>query len=225
MAKPKVFWTSRENTLIAEAVTSPEYAHMPLYHAARIAQAKLLPPERQKVISSIAALKNATFEFALKQAQQQLQPVASAEPTAIPTEPPPESSALPLLDLLVSGLSSMLADAIRQALTSTVVRDAITESVGLTPVKKLRVLIGGLLPGQVSEIRQAFPRLNLCFWPKDGNTDQLRAKAQNVDKVLLMTDFISHAQEEHVKRMPNYERVPGGLSTLSTKLSNLQRSH
>ena len=88
---------------------------------------------------------------------------------------------------------------------------------------KKRVLIVGLLNGQVQEIQKEFSgKLDVRYWTKDEKINTLRSKAGQADYTILVTDFISHSHQDAVKNLGiKFRFHSGGMTRLREMLFKL----
>ena len=92
------------------------------------------------------------------------------------------------------------------------------ELAAISDGRRRRILIVGLLPSQTNIINQEFSKaFDLAFFSSD-RIAGLRNASQNVDLVVTMTDFISHAHEEGVQGSEDRRRVSGGMTRLRNTL-------
>ncbi|MDE2097553.1 MAG: hypothetical protein KGL39_09930 [Patescibacteria group bacterium] len=232
--KQRIVWTTREQNAVVESViTHPQYGFWPTWKVVREIQARMLPPERQRalrkkediqalvpIIDTRLRLKK-TVETPLALAKVEEQPIPFLPNESVkPVDPIERLSGA--LEFYIEQIVEKRLEALIERLTDRLGKDTSTKPE--EKVKHSRILIGGLLPGQVNMIRQEFGnRFDLRFWLATESTDRLRAGAGHADRVYLMTDFINHSQEETIKRKDNYERISGGMTALREKLALLTK--
>lgn len=161
-------------------------------------------------------------------------------PSAAPLEPPEAAAPAPALPEMAAGFLHDLDGALKtlagalagrfldhlQAELSKLASVRLPEIVNSVVPEQLqpklpRVLIMGLKPQQAGLISQEFSScFDLRFWKEEGVT-KLDSMAKNADVVVSMTDFITHSQEAHVKDLPNYRRMGGGMAGLREMLTRL----
>lgn len=88
--------------------------------------------------------------------------------------------------------------------------------------RKLRVLVAGLLPGQIRLIEEKFCQaLDIKFWQTSESITKLKSSlSSNTDKVVVLTKFVSHKTTE-ITAAYDHILVNGGLSSLKETLLGL----
>jgi hypothetical protein len=95
-------------------------------------------------------------------------------------------------------------------------------SVREVPQKKPKVLVVGLLPNQAGIVQSEFyEAFDIRFAESDTPTKRLESMASDCDRVMLMTNFISHSTQDAVKKHPGFERIQGGVSKVKDRLTEL----
>jgi hypothetical protein len=88
--------------------------------------------------------------------------------------------------------------------------------------KKPKVLVVGLLPNQAGIVQsEFFEAFDIRFAESDTPTKRLESMAHDCDRVMLMTNFISHSTQDAVKKHPGFERIQGGVSKVKDRLTEL----
>lgn len=88
--------------------------------------------------------------------------------------------------------------------------------------KKPKVLVVGLLPNQAGIVQSEFyEAFDIRFAESDTPTKRLESMASDCDRVMLMTNFISHSTQDAVKKHPGFERIQGGVSKVKDRLTEL----
>lgn len=86
-----------------------------------------------------------------------------------------------------------------------------------------KILIAGLINPQIREIEREFhDTLDIRFWRTDENPNVLKSKAGQADKVILVTDFISHSHQGIIQNMNiKFIRHSGGMTKLKDLLTEI----
>lgn len=87
---------------------------------------------------------------------------------------------------------------------------------------KPSVLVAGLLPQQQAMLQSDYHHtLKLSFW-KDGSMKLLQQKAENVDHVIAVCDFVSHATTDNLKaHKAKTMLVRGGMGAVRDALASI----
>lgn len=84
-------------------------------------------------------------------------------------------------------------------------------------MKKLKVLIAGLLPRQAEIVKKRVKGCQLEFWNKEESYPRLTSKASHSDVCVLAVNFLSHADEKAAKKgSDDIVKVAGGLRSVIT---------
>jgi hypothetical protein len=92
---------------------------------------------------------------------------------------------------------------------------------------RLKITVVGLKPGQAHMIKNDFKLIQLNFVASNsGNSSQLTALSKSNDRVIFMTDFISHKSVDVVRAANGrFIYLAGGMTALREKLHGLNREH
>ena len=140
-------------------------------------------------------------------------------PTPAPTPAPtPGLDLSALIDSMTTSLANQFAASLAAKLAAAVESQlAPPQGGGKGTVRKPRVTVVGLLPGQAALIEKEFgDAVELHFVTSDQTASQkLKGLCRTSAAVLTMTGFISHAAEDLIKANGgNLIRVQGGMSSL-----------
>jgi hypothetical protein len=93
--------------------------------------------------------------------------------------------------------------------------------------KGLKITVVGLKPGQAHMIKSEFKFIQLSFvQANSGNSSQLTALSKSNDRVIFMTDFISHKSVDVVRAAHGaFLYISGGMTVLREKLQELMREY
>lgn len=87
--------------------------------------------------------------------------------------------------------------------------------------RKLRIVVAGLLPGQIRLIDSKFNEVfDLRFWKVTEPIAMLKSTLVSADHVVVLTKFVNHSVTE-VTSQHNHILIPGGLSSLRETLVGL----
>lgn len=129
-----------------------------------------------------------------------------------------------LVDRFVSEAVDKMKDSIRTSLRHEIASLLPEIKLKPEPVKK-KIAIIGLLKRQQQLIRREFGNeLDLRFYKpnKIGSSSTIVDMCKQADHVVAMLGFISHANEDSIRRVAkSYIRVPGGMTNLRDKLTEL----
>jgi len=246
--KSSVFWTQEEiekicERLILKGVRESSHDFLP---RVREAQQMLLPQERQKTIGTKDHVK-VIFPTLKKKADHAahihkiIEENKAAETER--SQPAPETPQAPPTDLLSSILQTIatqVADAfaghLKTAIDQAMERLLNTEAPGVIQnqpgqaiaqahkLKKQKILVVGLKPGQAGLIAHEFKDMDLRFVESGTSPQLIHGKTGGMDAVIAMTNFIGHEHENVMKSAHNYIRCGGGLDKLRQQLVGL-RAH
>jgi hypothetical protein len=124
-------------------------------------------------------------------------------------------------------LKPMIDGYIQQAVSNLIPSQVAVQSAlahkAATP-KKLRVGVIGLLPIQAESVKSEFPQFDFEFVENSSRSEEVRAKMANMDAVFGLTQKMSHAAENVLKKMPvwgQYRRVAGkGTSAMKHSIKS-----
>lgn len=202
----RVYWSSQERNILIEEVAERQLdvPGMSLRDALRDAQ-KLLPEHRQRNIDKVHTggmrwLIEGVGAAKIRITQQRKKTVEP--PPAPPPQPAPSAPAEERIYELLRDVAIRLA---REVLSDPVVASLLREEkhskAEPTTIKgeqalkpRRRVLIAGLLNGQVEEIRKGFgDEVDLRFWTKDETVQTLKSRLGSSDHAVVMVDFVDHS--------------------------------
>lgn len=85
-----------------------------------------------------------------------------------------------------------------------------------------RILVAGLLPSQISEVRRAFHgRADLRFWKSSDAAALLRKQCESVDAGVGWVRFMGHSAEAILKsKAPTYVPANGGITQLTDRIEH-----
>ena len=145
---------------------------------------------------------------------------AGVSPTPAPT---PALDLSALIDSMTTSLANQFAASLAAKLAAAVESQLATpQGGGKGTVRKPRVTVVGLLPGQAALIEKEFgDAVELHFVTSDQTASQkLKGLCRTSAAVLTMTGFISHAAEDLIKANGgNLVRVSGGMSSLRDSIT------
>jgi predicted transcriptional regulator len=85
-----------------------------------------------------------------------------------------------------------------------------------------KVFVIGLIPHQAGIIQSEFHEcFDLRFAEADTPAKRLESMANDCDRVIVLTSFISHSTQDAVKKHPGFERISGGMARLKDRLMEL----
>lgn len=189
----------------------------------------LVPAHMELFHERVDALRRERDEAELRAAAPLPQPEPQQQPSAV--GPLPLDTALELLLTVVAQkiglvIKQQLAQAITELLPPELVPAQIERTVSKphsTP--KARLLIVGLLPAQQELVRQRYSKhLDMRFVSSQETPQQITARVGDVDKVLLMTNFINHSHQNTAIQLKGREHVlpvAGGMSSLYKALDSI----
>lgn len=237
MAKTRISWTQREYKELAawflDNQYSPEqYGMRPLLQEAQVA---VLPRDRHRPMSWV----DAGTRRKLTEYWKELRAVPDIPTLARESEPePPKVPTLDdftLEDLLVE-VARRVARGLENVLQAPQIvhKDFAPE---LPPPAKHNpfmhasvkretpeLLVIGTYGPQEACLRELFTDAALRFVGSDEGAATIARKGGGVDHTFVLTKFISHAQFDHVKKLPcPYTMVNGGMTELKEKLREYLR--
>ncbi|MBD3407316.1 MAG: DUF2325 domain-containing protein [Candidatus Lokiarchaeota archaeon] len=239
MAKKRVHWSTEEKLALAESVAQvrkkcPGGKFSWLRELSR-AQKAVLPSDRHRRIvacTSVPWLKQMVGDWIEKDKAQQTSPEVEVEYTL------DQFTDTQLLDELknriVEQISSKVSCRVIEQISSHVITslsknltNAASQLIKPKIEPQQKVLIVGLLDRQASEIHNIFSQsLSLSYISSDKNTKNLKQipkLVNQVDHVLVMTKFISHALNNKIMKFGKNKTklVYGGTSQLEEILLDL----
>lgn len=242
----KIVWSHTERSDLARmtAKIQLEEPYLSLHQAFDKAQEAILPEgRRRKVLNSIRAAAPWLAE-SVRHHKTLLQVENAPAPEPAPAEKTVDDfTTHQLVTALLGRFESKIREVALEIITSPEVRSMIRSELAPRPkmvevprhnpeahgaeaqeARLMKVLIAGhLKPGHVLEIKESYGKLfDLRIWKHDENTNRLANMAKNVDKILFLTQGVSHQAENALKNVGvDYERVPGNVGVLKQRLAQI----
>jgi hypothetical protein len=154
--------------------------------------------------------------------------------TEIPTDdvsyPEPEepSHLGATMDLFMKNCAKQLVEQfmghLRLELAAAVQKEfmpAIMPSLKAAKLVKPKILIIGLKPQQAAIMIHEFGNQFDLRFVDSGRGASASDGKTNVDRIIGMTNFMSHSAEDHIKHHPGYKRVSGGMDSLRDELKRV----
>jgi hypothetical protein len=98
---------------------------------------------------------------------------------------------------------------------------AIMPALKAAKVVRQKILVMGLKPQQAAMIVNEFGDAYDLRFVDSGRSAGAADGKLNVDHIIGMTNFMSHAAEDHIKKHPGYKRVAGGMDSLREALRSI----
>lgn len=232
----KIRWNKDETAHVIDmAATYRVDSLVSEIEAIRMAQ-EILPPDRRRSLPHLSFLSD-SFLNEFRDKVEFLRTEAKKPPPV--QEAPPEEPKPPTLDAVVEVLANQIGNAIGNAVADHIQR-SIRESlqnfgieepraeVSSKPEevrRKPKLLVVGPLPAQADILKSKFvDKLDLRFVSSQEGTKVMSSRINGVDKVVLMTGFISHAHQQsamQLKGRDNVVLVDGGMTSLAKRLSEM----
>lgn len=234
MTVARVRWTDSELAQVATQAVQLRInraGELSKIEAVRKAQ-EVLPPERRRPLTNTA---NAARVL---QAMQRVEPqVRAAHQTAVKMAieaehmqvQAPADPVMAAITAIASELAARVAEIVTSALMAKVheaIADAGRRRAGeaIAERKQRRVLVARLLPNQAGLLREEFGQLfDLRVLTQDAPLASLCSQAVQSDDVIILTDFIGHADQYAVKAATRgrFHLVAGGMTSVREKLEEL----
>lgn len=236
MARVVVRWTSREYREVAAWFVDHQYSPKDrgLKRLIDEAQESLFTPDRRRPLTwvDMTTRRRLVAEWEALRAKPDPQPVVAGPVT--PEAPTLE--AFTLEDLLVE-VARRVARGFENITRQLQVVQPPQTTPGPSPspkhnpfmsstVKKPipEVLVVGTYGPQEACLRDLFGNAELVFVGSDASPVMISRHGAGADHVFILTKFISHAQFDHVKKLPcPYTMVNGGMTELKEKLREYLR--
>ncbi len=217
----KIVWTTREWTLLAGEFEIAkrgidDYGFTPFLKAA---MEKLLPPERWRPMSGIAAMAKPPLHRALMLYRQNT-------PKLEPKTPPPEAQNELTTEALLVELAKRLAKLLEPATASF--KPPVDRAFYPPPEATLqeaargaqpKILIIGPKNGQQTELIKAHRGLDLRFVASDEGPTRIDSIGVFCDEIILWTNYLNHQHQVHAKATGRPTRyVSGGLTAIHERL-------
>lgn len=237
MARVVVRWTSREYREVAAWFVDHQYSPKDrgLKRLINEAQESLLPPDRRRPFTwvDMTTRRRLIAEWEALRAQPDPQPVI-ADPV---TPEPPTLEAFTLEDLLVEVARRVARgfENITRPLQESTPRQTVADPdpppkhnpFMASPAKQVapEILVVGTYGPQEACLRDMFDNVELVFVGSDEGAAAVSRKGKGVDHAFILTKFISHAQFDHVKKLPcEYTMVNGGMTELKERMREYIRT-
>lgn len=235
MAKNVIRWTEREYKELAAWFLDNQYSPEEYGMRPRLkeAQEAVLPRDRHRPmtwVDSATRRKLAQYWREMRVSPVAPQPSEPAPPLALPT-----LDAFSLEDLLVEvarrvarGLENVLQapQIVHKDFAPELLPPAKHNPFMHASVKREtpELLVIGTYGPQEACLRELFTDAALRFVGSDEGAATIARKGGGVDHAFVLTKFISHAQFDHVKKLPcPYTMVNGGMTELKEKLREYLR--
>jgi hypothetical protein len=127
-----------------------------------------------------------------------------------------KSCAKQLVEQFMSHLRVELAAAVQKEFMP-----AIMPALKAAKVVRQKILVMGLKPQQAAMIVNEFGNEYDLRFVDSGRSASAADGKLNVDHIIGMTNFMSHAAEDHIKKHPGYKRVSGGMDSLRDALRSI----
>ena len=221
LSKTKVFWTYEEVQKLASAAHSAGISSddSRIIIKLRRLQSLVLPVTRCKAMTNSNSSVKVREEMLKLENRPKTKPVEIQE--NIVHEHKVETLAVSSIDSIIESLAKELVKSfvghLRIALSESVEDDLskFLPAKGIIKSHKKRILVIGLMPQQAAIINLEYGnKFDIRFEDSSVSPGALKGKADTMDTVLGMVNFMGHDQQDMVRYVKDYRRVAGGLSSL-----------
>lgn len=210
-------WTLEERRAVVEnaARRMQREPAWTLLDAVRMAQTEVLPPERRRNLLMTQMVESLREDIENWRPTEDEKPEVSVEQRLL--DAMRDYVRVHIVDIIKQEIRDMLVTVLQDTRTELTV----PERLQTPPVRvaKPRILVVGAKPSQERTLERRFPEVEFRFW-KDGNYTRLKDLSQSVDKVYILTKFISHAHQSAIFQVrTDAVRIPGMISNLTRILT------